>query len=212
MPSYIPIVLCFDKNYAPYAAVTIYSVFINSNRNIKFYCLVPESDANNIEPIEKLRSNFSVNIKIIPYGEVAFSKWKISGQFSLSTYAKLIIPSFVKEDKVVYLDSDTLVLKDIAELYETSLERFSIAGIKDEYGEEFSLIPRQKNDTYINAGVLLMNLKQLRKENFLEKCSEIYEKYVEQLKMFDQCIINKYAEGNKLVLDPKWNVQIAGIY
>jgi hypothetical protein len=67
---------------------------------------------------------------------------------------------------------------------------------------------RASGDPYINAGVLLMDLDALRNDRMLEKSREIYLKYADDIVWHDQCIINKYAEGRKLVLHSGWNRQI----
>ncbi|QWD92705.1 hypothetical protein ICV00_08580 [Polynucleobacter asymbioticus] len=61
---------------------------------------------------------------------------------------------------------------------------------------------------YINSGVLLLDLNSLRNDGFREKCTALYEIYKDYLKMPDQCVINKYAENKKLILDKSWNIQI----
>jgi lipopolysaccharide biosynthesis glycosyltransferase len=45
----------------------------------------------------------------------------------------------------------------------------------------------------------------MRQEESLDRCREIYRAFETQITWVDQCIINKYAENRKLVLNPKWN-------
>jgi lipopolysaccharide biosynthesis glycosyltransferase len=44
----------------------------------------------------------------------------------------------------------------------------------------------------------------MRQEESLERCREIYRAFETQITWVDQCIINKYAENRKVVLNPKW--------
>lgn len=204
----IPIVLCFDAAYANWAAVTIYSAFTNSKTTLKFYCLVPKSEQGKLGAIEHLRNKFKIEIEIIYFDIDLFQNWSVVGHFSPVVYSKFLIPELVKEKKVIYLDSDILVLNDLSELYQTELNGYAIAGVLDTYGEKYSAVPRDTNDSYINTGVLLLDLNLLRRDNFIEKCTKIYHEFSDILKMVDQCVINKYAENKKVILDKKWNTQV----
>lgn len=106
-------------------------------------------------------------------------------------------------DKILYLDTDILCRRDISELYHEDMTGHEIAGVPDHYGKW--LFHRQlfKFD-YINSGVLLMNLKLIRKTGLLEKCRE---KCVEK-KMFmpDQSALNELSTSIKL-LPRKFNEQ-----
>jgi lipopolysaccharide biosynthesis glycosyltransferase len=53
-----------------------------------------------------------------------------------------------------------------------------------------------------------MDLDALRRDDFVQKCIRIRERFLDQIVWNDQCIINKYAENRKLILDPRWNRQI----
>ena len=53
-----------------------------------------------------------------------------------------------------------------------------------------------------------MDLKTLRECGFVEQIKRLYKQYENQITWHDQCLINKYAEGQKFLLDPKWNCQI----
>ena len=53
-----------------------------------------------------------------------------------------------------------------------------------------------------------MNLEGLRQDRFLEKCTAIYSSDPESATYMDQCLINKYAENRKIIIDPKWNRMI----
>ena len=208
MKNYVPVVLCFDKAYADWACVAIYSAHLHTQSNLKFYCLVPDSDQGQLSSIELLREKYLLDLEIIYFDVNLFENWRIVGHFSQVIYSKFLIPELVNEAKVVYIDSDVLVLKPLEILYEIDVGDCPVAGVKDPNGEAFSPIARHADDTYINTGVMVMDLNNLRKDHFRKKCSDLYETYKDSLKMPDQCIINKYAESKKYILDENWNIQI----
>lgn len=82
------------------------------------------------------------------------------------TYYRLLIADLVPLcEKCIYLDSDTLVLKDLSEFYNQNIEAYYLAGVKAAGYQINALqnqIRLQLDDVshYTNAGVLLMNLKK----------------------------------------------------
>ena len=206
MSNYIPVVFCFDANYANYAAVATFSAFSHSTLPLKIYWVVPSGD---IEVVNLKKQNLSlmgVDISIKPVDNKHFLDWKEILHLSRGTYLRLLIPETVEEDKVIYLDSDVIVQADLSELYSIDLETYAIAGtLETAAGGENSNMPLSKPVRYINAGVLVMDLKRLRQEGFFLKCKDIYEKYTKQITWADQCIINKYIESGKKILQPCWN-------
>ena len=66
-------------------------------------------------------------------------------------------------DKLLYLDADVLFQRDVHLLYDIDLEDYEYAAARDHYGK-YLIQPN-----YINAGVLLFNLKEMRKTGILEK-------------------------------------------
>ena len=66
-------------------------------------------------------------------------------------------------DKLLYLDIDMMANKDISTLYNIDIEKYEYAAVKEKYGSK--LIKRD----YINAGMLLMNIKKIKETGLLEK-------------------------------------------
>ena len=104
-------------------------------------------------------------------------------------------------DKILYLDADVLCLADFSELYDLDISDIEIAGVPDRYGKWFfgNII---KHD-YLNSGVLLMNMENIRKSGLFQKCREMCR----DKKMFmpDQSALNKLAVKRKM--SSKYNEQ-----
>lgn len=101
-------------------------------------------------------------------------------------------------DKVLYLDYDTMAYNNIRELYDIDLENYELAGVLDYYGKFWI----DKN--YMNSGVLLCNMKEIRNTKLFEKCVELLK--VKKLVLPDQSAINKMVKKYKL-LPSKFNEQ-----
>ena len=204
----IPVVFCYDHKFMRFAAVSIFSVLSNADAPVKIYCIVPSSDILMLASIPEMNRIFSSDIQIIAADNQIFSTWTENAHITRTTYLRLLIPTLIREHKIIYLDSDLIVLSDLSELYATSTEQCFLAGVPDPRGASSSKMPRKEDDVYINSGVMVMNLEGLRQDHFLEKCAQINASYPGLATWLDQCLINKYAENRKVIIDPKWNRQI----
>ena len=127
---------------------------------------------------------------------------------SIASYARLFIGSMLPEtvDKVIYLDSDTIVRDSLKELFTISIEPFILGGVRD----SFSVLNKKvfgikKGELFINAGVLLIDLSKWRKRDVEEKIYRLLDK---KKKIFqgDQGVINTIFHGKVKELPLKYDV------
>lgn len=118
----------------------------------------------------------------------------------LRLYADLVpeIPA-----KILYLDNDVICLADCSEFYDQDMDGVEISGVLDRYGKWFF----KKNYVtfdYLNSGVLLMNLDEIRKNGFFEKCRAMCRD--KEMLLPDQAALNKLAK-KKRICKGKYNEQ-----
>ena len=99
-------------------------------------------------------------------------------------------------DKILYLDADIMFNKDIRLLYDIDVNEFEYAASRDHYGK--FLI----NPNYINAGVLLFNLKKMKETKILEKARNLIR--TKKLMFADQSALIRSTSKRK-VLPQKFN-------
>ena len=104
--------------------------------------------------------------------------------------------------KIIYLDTDTVVNGDLKELFKIDISNYELAAVKDLYNW---LNPnRWKVKKYFNSGVLLLNMKEIRKTKLFKKSREL----VANKKMIspDQDALN-FLVQKKLMLPEKFNAK-----
>ena len=104
-------------------------------------------------------------------------------------------------DKLLYLDADILFNRDIHLLYDLNMDGLEYAGAPDHYGK-YLIKP-----TYINAGVLLFNLKEMKRTGLLCRCRHLLRE--KKLIFADQSALNRSTvKGTRRrVLPQKFNDQ-----
>ena len=213
----IPIFFAIDDGYIPFLAVSLQSLIENSKKE-NFYLIkilytnISEENQRKIQKFEQ--ENVSIEfVDLNYYIEKIKDKLYTRDYYSKTTYFRLFIPNLYPQyTKALYLDSDIVVLEDVADLYNTNMENYLVAAAPDdviqtikvfqEYAEKVVGVANYRN--YFNAGVLLMNLDELRKFNFQEKFLYSLDKIKFSVAQ-DQDYLNRLCKGRVKIVDPNWN-------
>ena len=101
-------------------------------------------------------------------------------------------------DKILYLDADIMFNRDIHLLYDIDVTDYEYAAARDHYGKYLI------NPNYVNAGVLLFNLKKMKETGLLQKAREWIRK--KKLVFADQSAIIRSTTKKKM-LPQRYNDQ-----
>lgn len=108
-------------------------------------------------------------------------------------------------DRILYLDDDIIVRKDISDFYHQDLTNTELVGVLDYWGRFFFHNWRSKKVfDYLNSGVLLLNMPQIRHTKLFERVRNLMQ--VKKMFLPDQSAINKLATKKKIA-PRKYNEQ-----
>ena len=168
---HIETVYVTDNNYVLFMRTSIRSMIANKNPETKItiYVIGYNLSDKDIKKIKKEQRK-NVDIKIIPIEKELLKPLsggtKINPNVTKVDNAKFFLTTLLKHtDKGIYLDGDTIVLKDLAELYNTNLSDNYIAAA-DDWQTGWPDDPQKR---YFNNGVMLLNLKEMRKNDIEKK-------------------------------------------
>ena len=197
------------KSWYHYLEVAIYSL-LSKNKVRKLYLFLETDDFEKKDLFEK---EFNVEIIIFNYKKIIDKYFLKENKnrytyYSEATLIRLIFSKVIDEDKVLYIDTDAIVLDDISDLWNIDLKDNYIAGVLDKNITRFIdyLDLNDLPEDYINAGIILMNLKLLKEEKIDDKLlKEINKK---EYRFPDQDVINKICKGKILFIDNMYNSSI----
>ena len=197
-----------DDNYSKHAGVVIASILTNStpNDDLHFYILDGGITDENINKINELKSIKNCKINFVSIDESLFTEYakiKTHSYITIATYYRLKLPSLLPNvDRIIYFDCDMVVNTSLKDLFNTEMENCLIAGVKD-----LNKKMLKENPSYVNAGMLVFNLKNMRINNTENKFLSWTIQNIDTIKVGDQTIINEVCKGNIQIVDDKWNVQ-----
>ena len=155
-----------------------------------------------------------VRLEFVPVDPSIFGKATLGPSKSHMAYCRILLPHLLDVPRVIYLDCDVLVFRDLSELFDFELSPGKVlAAVPD--SETLSLredslvmakamkLPAQ--GAYFNSGVMLMNLDELRKKHFFERALEFLNTWREDYRFWDQSAINFLLHGQIHTLPECWN-------
>ncbi len=211
----LDIVFGIDNNYVGPLLVSAYSVMKNNTtfNEVFFHIITSGISPINQQKIRKMETVFSgVHVDFSIVDEEMFMEFPLHiKHISAIAYGRFLIPDiFTNLDKVLYLDSDILVLDDLYKLWETNIDSACVAGSHKSYittqfpGYKES-IGLNAESTYINSGVMLMNLTRMRKLNMTHKLLHNAKSLKDIVKIQDQDIINITFRDEIATFHKKYN-------
>ena len=206
----LAVVFAFDDNYAMPFAVTIESLLSNKSKETFYdvFCLIPNDfSAENMSRIEKLNDKYNdFSMTFINLGDRFKNEKMKMKHISYVTYFRLLIPELLADyDKCLYLDVDMAVCQDLTWLFAYDLTGYYVGVVRHPLLNTRRKVGKYDTakDTYFNAGMLLMNLDLMRKDN---KQEEFIGLMSEGFVMQDEDILNLACFNKAKFLPLKYNL------
>lgn len=212
--NYIHVVASADKNFVKQLGIMLTSLFENFHATDKklFIHILISSDVStdDIEQLTITSLRYDVKVEFLKIDDGRYDDFFVSHHISLATYFRISISELLNEDihRAIYLDSDLIVKGNIAELWNTDLKGKIIGAIDDPLGDlrmDELQIPFMYS--YFNAGVLVIDLENWRKQQITKKVLAYIKENPTKLVYWDQDALNAILYDKRMSIHPKWNVQ-----
>lgn len=202
----ISVVYICDEYYVMPTCVSVQSIYENKKNSIyNIYIIGVELSEKSKKLIKSIKLK-NVNIKLFTFDNKYEQLNTTHVSVSKSALFKFDIPWILKDlDKVLYIDSDTVVADDLNELFKTDITDYYAGVVKDLTSiYVFKDNERVGTSSYFNSGMMLLNLKNLRKDNISQKLLE-YKLNSSSVKYMDQDCFNVVLAPSIKFLPSEYN-------
>lgn len=188
----------FDAKYLQYVYVVIASIVENNQTKIRFHLISSNISKKDVQKIKAWIDSLGQECFLYQINNSKYSFCPIknvdNNRLSTAAYYRIDIPQILPENikKVLYLDLDVLVLKDISDLFNINIDNYPLAVV-------------EVLNNYFNSGVMLMNLDYFRKNNLSEQLYTYIKYNQDKINFYDQDAFNNLLKGNWYKLPPKYN-------
>ena len=214
------ILFCGDRNVQDGLLIAVLSLLENTQEHLDIYVLTLDMSMNGriCSPIEQTFVDYLNETVSAQYDDRLYTKLidttdlfkdetpdaNLSTRFTPCCMLRLFADKIDEiPDRILYLDTDVICRRDFGDFYYQNMDGVEIAGVLDYYGSWFFRKNIFKRD-YLNSGVLLMNMCELRKTGLLSSCRHMCT--TKQMFMPDQSALNKLSVS-KRICEIKYNDQ-----
>lgn len=216
----VPVVFAANNNFVGPLGVTIKSLLDHASAERFYDLVVLESDITdtNKQRLCSLLTDHNAQIRfvnVLPF--LDGYKLIAHAHISKETFFRFVIQDVMPDyKKILYLDCDIVIKADVAELYSSDVDGYMLAAAHDidfasqinGYDSKMPAYAKKKLHLsepydYFQAGVLLLNLEEMRKAHSLDEWLTLAS---EDYKYSDQDVLNRYCQGKVKFLAQEWNL------
>lgn len=203
--------MAINDNYLDQIKVLLKSLFDNNDTNIEIIIFDANLSGHSKAHIKRDINRYGYKLRFVSVDKKLFQNAPKRQNISIETYFRLLAFELLHDiKKVLYLDADIVVDGSLNELWGIDMKDYCIAGVADQGTVKNDLYHRaslglKKDSIYINGGVLLMNLENIRKKISINKIFTFIDIMGDRLKYQDQDMINVLFEDDILYLPTKFN-------
>ena len=183
-------------------SITCYIFTMDVSRIKEDYTCIEDEQIKFLNEVVKSKNkdNKVIKVDITDLYEKEFGKCKNETAYCTPYTLLRLLADLVPEipDKLLYLDIDMMAGDDISELYNIDITDYEYAAVREKYGRWFI------RPDYINAGMLLLNMKKIKETGLLEKARNLIR--TKKMLFADQDAIFR-STTKKLLLPGKFNEQ-----
>lgn len=207
----VRIACSFNDAYAPHFATLAASLAAACGAETLQITIIvgPGLGSDTIRALEAYLRTLNLSLECVRVSDVALLGLPPSGAYPPLIWYRLLLPELLPDvSRVIYLDTDTLVLHSLLPLFQTDLGTDLMAAVASPttgWEDHCRSVGVDPDRGYFNSGVLLMNLDQMRRENFTAHALQVAKISGDTLVFPDQDLLNLVAQGRWKKLHPKWN-------
>lgn len=203
-----------DDNYAEIMGISIVSLFENNQNldDIRVYIINDNISEDNCRKIESIFEIYGRKLpiwKMIKGINEVLQIEVYEDRFSQTQFARLFLEEIVddEDDRILYLDCDTIINDTLAEFWNMPLEGKVGAVLADAFSPLYRKnIGLEKNDLMFNSGVMLIDMKRWREECVGHQLRAFIRAHKGIVQQGDQGVLNAVLSKRMCTFSPRYNL------
>lgn len=205
--------ITISDSYSEPILLLMYSVYRNMGAGHRFHFIHKSISNQNRDMISKyVETKCEAVVRFIEYSDARIKELPLYGVWSEEIYYRLFAAYLLPDvDRVVYLDGDTLVTRDLKDVWESfPSDCYSLGAVANDVQEEHKArLDLPIDATYTNSGVLFMNLSRIRELYSEQKLWDMLLQLRSKLQFPDQDFLNIVFQKEICLLDIRYNYMIS---
>ena len=199
-----------NEVYIEHTGISILSLLENNKEEfdlINIYFVGKNVTTSSINKLKHITRDFKSNFIYLDF-DILCGELNINslGRHIETVYSKLFFSKIDEVDKILYIDSDTIIDASLKGFWNIDLDNYLVGGVSTHTVGSKKQLSLSEADAFINDGVVLMNLKKLREDNYKSKFLECIESYNGDPPVLSEGVINKVCKGKIKIVNPEFNL------
>jgi lipopolysaccharide biosynthesis glycosyltransferase len=211
-PGVLHVSCAAEGGYVPHSAAMLHSVLVNAAIDVHIHYLHgPELPASSQTQLSEMVTDNGGEISFHEIPDEQCAGLATTGFTRKATWYRIFLPGLLASvDRVLYLDSDLLVLDSLEPLARVDLSDHYVGAVTNVFQPEHLYRPGKLGLSdprdYFNAGVMLLNLDLLRRQDSTRALFDYGLAHAgDKLAWRDQDAVNVVLGGRRRTLAPRWN-------
>ncbi len=203
----ITVLYACNDSYIRQTIVSMVSV-LHYHSEVKFYLVGEALSRAGRDLLESVMAARGQTVRILDADAVLPKlEWKIPGRHPRTIYVKLFMDKAAEEERILYLDSDTVVNGSLEPLFARDMAHELVAGVLMPYSAgQKRRINTEPGRPYICDGVVLFNMELWRRMEKSEECVRYIRAWEGNPPMQSEGTLNHVCGGMTGILDPRYNL------
>lgn len=201
--------------YIPQTGVSMISLFENNKDvdDITVYLISKDVSERNVKILREIAERYHRGFKEVKFDDIAFDlDLSNTGRHIATIYTKVFFPRIEGVDKMIYLDSDTVVAGSFKELWEDNLDGVYMGVVETLPTKFYKELGLPKGDRFFNDGMAICNVAYCREHNLIKKVLEVVEDYNGNPPTLSEGALNKVCYGKVKYISLKYNLMAGLLY
>ncbi|NDW21615.1 glycosyltransferase family 8 protein [Alteromonas hispanica] len=203
----LDVALCLDDNYVKPATAVIKTLQEhNPSLQKNVFVVYKQLSSDSLALLQSCCD--ALTHLVFKRADVSIKNVGPKNHVSSAAFIKIELVKVLEElDTVLYLDADMAVTGSLSELTDLNLDNYFLAAVENPFFKRHDELEVDKNFFYFNSGMMLLNLKFMRENDFYSKAHLVIRNEAKKLMFHDQDVFNIVADGKVLQLPIEFNFQ-----
>lgn len=199
--------------YIPQTGISMVSLFENNKDvdDICVYLISKDVSSDNIHKLQSIADKYHRRFKEVRFEDIAYDlKLSNIGRHIATIYSKVFFSRIAGVDKMIYLDSDTVVVGSLKELWNDNLDGCYLGVVETLPTKFYNELGLTKGDRFFNDGMAICNVAYCRENNLIDKVLKVVNEFNGNPPTLSEGALNKVCYGKVKYISLRYNL-MAGL-
>lgn len=204
-----------DDHYVEQTGISIMSLLEN-NRDVESICIYLISkniSDTNIRILSDLTNSYNRTLIVLNFDDICYDlNISSTGRHIETIYSKVFFSRIKDLDKVLYIDSDTIVIRNIEDLWNIDLDNLFMGVVETTSIQFKKKLGIPDEIPFFNDGMALINVDYCRKNNLIKKVKQVIDEFNGNPPLLSEGVLNKVCVGKVKYISMRYNLMSGILY